>query len=42
MATSSTGRTPLYGKHTPHLMTESLGRHNRYLRSGDMRVREEN
>jgi succinyl-CoA:acetate CoA-transferase len=31
-----------YGKHTPHLLTESLGWHNRYLRSGDMRPREEN
>ena len=31
-----------YGKHTPHLMTESLGWHNRYLRSGNMSVREEN
>jgi succinyl-CoA:acetate CoA-transferase len=31
-----------YGKHTPHLLTESLAWHNRYLRSGSMRVREEN
>jgi succinyl-CoA:acetate CoA-transferase len=31
-----------YGKHTPHLMTESLGWHNRYLRTGDMRPRESN
>jgi succinyl-CoA:acetate CoA-transferase len=31
-----------YGKHTPHLMTESLGWHNRYLRTGDMRPRETN
>jgi len=31
-----------YGKHTPHLMTESLGWHSRYLRNGDMRPREEN
>lgn len=31
-----------YGKHTPHLMTESLGWHNRYLRTGDMRPREAN
>jgi succinyl-CoA:acetate CoA-transferase len=31
-----------YGKHTPHLLTESLGWHNRYLRAGNMRVREEN
>ena len=29
-----------YGKHTPHLLTESLGWHSRYLRTGDMRVRE--
>jgi succinyl-CoA:acetate CoA-transferase len=31
-----------YGKHTAHLMTEALGWHNRYLRSGSMRMREEN
>ncbi len=31
-----------YGKHTPHLLTESLGWHSRYLRSGSMKVREEN
>jgi succinyl-CoA:acetate CoA-transferase len=31
-----------YGKHTPHLLTESLSWHNRYLRSGNMRPREEN
>jgi len=31
-----------YGKHTPHLLTESLGWHNRYLRCGNMRPREEN
>ena len=31
-----------YGKHTPHLLTESLGWHNRYLRSGKMRPQEEN
>ena len=31
-----------YGKHTPHLMTESLGWHNRYLRTGSMKAREEN
>jgi succinyl-CoA:acetate CoA-transferase len=31
-----------YGKHTPHLMTESLGWHNRYLRAGSMKPREEN
>jgi succinyl-CoA:acetate CoA-transferase len=30
-----------YGKHTPHLMTESLGWHSRYLRAGNMRLREE-
>jgi succinyl-CoA:acetate CoA-transferase len=29
------------GKHTPHLLTESLGWHNRYLRTGNMRPREE-
>jgi succinyl-CoA:acetate CoA-transferase len=31
-----------YGKHTPHLLTESLSWHNRYLRTGNMRYREEN
>ena len=31
-----------YGKHTPHLLTESLGWHNRYLRTGSMRRKEEN
>jgi succinyl-CoA:acetate CoA-transferase len=31
-----------YGKHTPHLLTESLSWHNRYLRTGQMRPREEN
>ena len=31
-----------YGKHTPHLLTESLGWHSRYLRTGDMRPREAN
>ena len=31
-----------YGKHTPHLPTESLGWHSRYLRSGQMHPREEN
>src|SRR5579863_3579213 len=31
-----------YGKHTPHLLTESLGWHNRYLRTGNMRKQEEN
>jgi succinyl-CoA:acetate CoA-transferase len=30
-----------YGKHTPHLLTESLGWRNRYLRGRNMRVREE-
>ena len=30
-----------YGSHTPHLLTESLGWHNRYLRSGNMKPREE-
>src|SRR5271169_5785874 len=30
-----------YGKHTPHLLTESLSWHNRYLRSGNMLPREE-
>src|SRR5579864_1068792 len=30
-----------YGKHTPHLLTESLGWHNRYLRTGNMKPREE-
>ena len=29
-----------YGKHTPHLLTESLAWHNRYLRSGQMRPQE--
>jgi len=31
-----------YGKHTPHLLGESLGWHNRYLRTGNMRPHEEN
>lgn len=31
-----------YGKRTPHPLTESLGWHSRYLRSGNMRAREEN
>ncbi len=31
-----------YGKHTPHLLGESLGWHNRYLRTGKMRPQEEN
>jgi succinyl-CoA:acetate CoA-transferase len=31
-----------YGKHTPHLLTEALGWHSRYLRSGRMRGAEEN
>ncbi len=30
-----------YGKHTPHLLTESLSWHNRYLRSGRMMPGEE-
>jgi len=30
-----------YGRHTPHLLSESLGWHNRYLRSGHMRPRGE-
>jgi succinyl-CoA:acetate CoA-transferase len=30
-----------YGKHTPHLLSESLGWHSRYLRSGQMRPRED-
>jgi succinyl-CoA:acetate CoA-transferase len=29
-----------YGKHTPHLLTESLAWHNRYLRTGNMQPRE--
>src|SRR3974390_2229759 len=31
-----------YGKHTPQLLTESLGWHQRYLRCGQMKPREEN
>jgi succinyl-CoA:acetate CoA-transferase len=31
-----------HGKHTPHLLAESLGWHNRYLRSGKMRPQEDN
>jgi len=31
-----------YGKHSPHLLTESLSWHNRYLRCGNMRRSEEN
>jgi len=31
-----------YGKHTPHLLTESLGWHQRYLRCGQMKAKEEN
>jgi len=31
-----------HGKHTPHLLTESLSWHNRYLRTGQMRPHEEN
>ncbi|MFZ0201583.1 MAG: acetyl-CoA hydrolase/transferase family protein [Candidatus Sulfotelmatobacter sp.] len=30
-----------YGKHTPHLLGESLGWHNRYLRCGKMKAQEE-
>src|SRR5690349_17548729 len=30
-----------YGKHTPHLLSEALGWHNRYLRSGQMRAKED-
>ena len=30
-----------YGRHTPHLLSESLGWHNRYLRSGHMKARSE-
>src|SRR5215471_19188620 len=30
-----------YGKHTPHLLTESMNWHARYLRTGHMRPREE-
>jgi succinyl-CoA:acetate CoA-transferase len=30
-----------FGKHTPHLLSEALGWHNRYLRTGNMRPREE-
>jgi succinyl-CoA:acetate CoA-transferase len=30
-----------YGKHTPHLLGEALGWHNRYLRTGSMRQRSE-
>src|SRR5579862_7493262 len=31
-----------YGKHTPHLLTESLSWHSRYLRTGNMLPKEEN
>ncbi|HUA13807.1 MAG TPA: acetyl-CoA hydrolase/transferase family protein [Verrucomicrobiae bacterium] len=31
-----------YGKHTPHLITESLSWHSRYLRTGSMLPRQEN
>ena len=31
-----------YGKHTPHLLGESLSWHNRYLRTGNMRPQQEN
>jgi succinyl-CoA:acetate CoA-transferase len=30
-----------YGRHTPHLLSEALGWHNRYLRSGQMRPQRE-
>jgi succinyl-CoA:acetate CoA-transferase len=30
-----------YGRHTPHLLTESLGWHNRYLRCGHMKSQRE-
>jgi len=30
-----------YGRHTPHLLSESLAWHNRYLRSGQMRPQRE-
>jgi succinyl-CoA:acetate CoA-transferase len=30
-----------YGKHTPHLLTESFGWHNRYLRCGQMKPQQE-
>jgi len=30
-----------FGKHTPHLLHESLGWHERYVRTGRMRPREE-
>jgi len=30
-----------YGRHTPHLLSESLAWHNRYLRSGNMKARAE-
>jgi succinyl-CoA:acetate CoA-transferase len=36
---SSRSEQLLYGKHTPPLLTESLGWHNRYLRTGNMRPR---
>jgi len=31
-----------HGKHTPHLLTESLSWHNRYLRNGNMHPRDDN
>lgn len=31
-----------YGRHTPHLLTESLGWHSRYLRTGHMKPQTEN
>ncbi len=30
-----------FGRHTPHLLTESLGWHNRYLRTGNMKPHSE-
>jgi succinyl-CoA:acetate CoA-transferase len=30
-----------YGRHTPHLLSESLGWHNRYLRCGQMKAQED-
>ena len=31
-----------YGRHTPHLLSEALGWHNRYLRCGQMKPQSEN
>ena len=30
-----------YGRHTPHLLGEALGWHNRYLRTGGMKPKAE-